>query len=367
MPESISGRALELRQTTLDFIDTTLRPLADRPADEVREQVIAASIDAGLYRLTQARAFGGEQADDLCLTVVREALAAANLDCTRFVLGPGPGVLAGAEGELRERYLQPVMDGRKRGAFAFTEPTDAAPMSGTLEGDEYVVNGVKSYVTGGDAADFVSAMVRLDGKPAFMVIDTDSPGVERSQPFYSLDGSHHVSMTFRDVRVPRANLVGQPGEGLPRALRQIGNVRLQLAAEACGLAIWTLDFIETHLQAPHRSGTPLGELEGVRLRYADMRIDAYAARSMLYRTARLAVSGENVVNETIATKVFCTEAIGRIVDQAIQLAGGNALVETHPLTRLYRRVRALRLAEGASDVIRLNLARGRLELGKGRV
>jgi acyl-CoA dehydrogenase len=88
---------------------------------------------------------------------------------------------------------------------------------------------------------------------------------------------------------------------------------------------------------------------------------------MLYRTARLAESGENIVNETIATKVFCTETAGRVVDAGVQLVGGQALVSGHPLERLYRQVRSMRLMEGASDLLRINLVKGRLELDKGRV
>ncbi|HJL62232.1 MAG TPA: acyl-CoA dehydrogenase family protein, partial [Pseudomonadales bacterium] len=118
---------------------------------------------------------------------------------------------------------------------------------------------------------------------------------------------------------------------------------------------------------PHRTGTPLGDKEGVRLRFADMRIETYVARSALYRTARIVDSGDNSVNETIATKVFCTETAGRVVDWGVQLVGGQALVEGHPLQKLYRQVRALRFVEGASDLLRINLAKGRLELEKGRL
>jgi alkylation response protein AidB-like acyl-CoA dehydrogenase len=140
-----------------------------------------------------------------------------------------------------------------------------------------------------------------------------------------------------------------------------------VSAQATGMCMWVLDFVEQHLLAPHRSGTPLGEREGVRLRFADMRIETYAARSALYRTARLAETGENIVNETIATKVFCTETAGRVVDQGVQLVGGQALVRGHPLERLYRQVRSLRLVEGANDLLRINLVKGKLELEKGRV
>ena len=193
------------------------------------------------------------------------------------------------------------------------------------------------------------------------------PGVRIRERFGSLDGTHHTYFEFHDVEVPRANVIGKPGDGLPRALRQIGDTRVAFAAESVGLMRWVLDFVTAHLEAPHRSGAPLGAREGVRLRYADLRIKAYAARSMVYRTARLADAGENIVNEGIACKVFATEAVGEVVDTAIQLVGGKALTIGHPLESLYRRVRVLRLAEGASDILRLNLARGRLDLKKGRI
>ena len=183
----------------------------------------------------------------------------------------------------------------------------------------------------------------------------------------NLDGGHHVSLVFEDVRAPIANVIGKIGEGLPRALRNISDVRLAMAAESTGLAIWTIDFTTERLRQPHRSGSPLGEREAIRLRFADMRIETYAARSMLYRTARLADAGENVINEVMATKIFATEMVGRVVDGAVQLFGGRALIQGHPLEKLYRRVRSMRLAEGASDLLRLNLSKGRLELNKGRL
>ena len=128
-----------------------------------------------------------------------------------------------------------------------------------------------------------------------------------------------------------------------------------------------MELLKNHLQSKDKSGTARGNKEVVRWQYANLRIKAYALRSMLYRTARLADSGENIVNEAMATKVYATEAIGEMVDTAIQLVGGIALVEDHPLAILYKKVRAWRLAEGASDVLRLNIGRGILELGKGRI
>jgi alkylation response protein AidB-like acyl-CoA dehydrogenase len=202
---------------------------------------------------------------------------------------------------------------------------------------------------------------------ALLAIDRDLSGVTVEREFRSLEGGRHVALRFTGARVPVDRVVGAIGEGMPRALRAIGDTRLAVAAFAVGSSIWALDFVTDHLRSPHRRGAPLGDLESIRLRYGDLRIQTYAARSVLYRTARLAEAGGNVVNETMAAKVLATETLGAVADQAIQLVGGDALVVGHPLERLYREARSLRLAEGSSDLLRLQIARGALELDKGRL
>ena len=367
MPESLTPELLQLRDSTDAFARDTLAPLAaDFPAN--RKRIIEASKAAGLFSMTQPKTVGGSQASVLAMTVVRDTLASHNLSHLP-VFGPGPGILAGAGEPVASRYLAPLLAGEKRGAFAFTEPDDATrPTSARVDGDMLTVTGAKSYVTGGAQADFLTALVEVEGVgPAMVVIDIDAPQVRVKQVFSSLDGTQHAWFEFDGVRVPQAHIVGRPGEGLPRALRHIGDIRVAVAAESVGLMRWVLDYLTARLNAPHRSGTSLGSREGVRLRYAELRIRAYAARSMVYRTARLADAGENTVNEAIACKVFATEALGEVVDTAIQLIGGRALTVGHPLETLYRRVRVMRLAEGANDVLRLNLARGRLDLEKGRI
>lgn len=383
MPENLSPELLAIRAQTQQFVDETLRPLEESLGedpelpipDEVRKKVRQQAQQMGLFYKTQPAEFGGHPAGTLELTMLRELFAAANLRLSQFVFGPGPGALRAVEGDIKTKYLDAVLRGEKRGAFGFTEPDNAKrPTWAKREGDYLVVTGRKSFVTGGATADFISVLVNVEadesgdgGGTAMVIIDRELEGVEIERRFSSLDGSGHASLAFNQVRVPVANVMGKIGEGMPRALGNIGNVRLSVAAQATGICMWVIDFVSEHLLAPHRSGTPLGEREGVRLRYADMRIETYAARSMLYRTARLAESGENVVNETIATKVFSTETAGRVVDAGIQLVGGQALVQGHPLERLYRQVRSMRLMEGASDLLRINLVKGKLELQKGRL
>ncbi|MEE4380682.1 MAG: acyl-CoA dehydrogenase family protein [Pseudomonadales bacterium] len=371
-PEGLEAAHAALWDRADAFARESLPALAEAhaPGPELAREVARASREAGLFGLTQPESHGGTAADALALTLVRERIAATALPARHHVFGPGPGMLAAGGPAVAERWLAPLLRGERRTAFAFTDAPGARTVARRADGG-WRLDGTKGFVTGGADADFFTVVAQLaegDGDGAIaVVLDADAPGLTRSAPFRSLDGTRHVALTFADTPVADEAVLGAPGEGLPRALRQIGDVRLAVAAEACGLMAFTLAHLEARLRAPHRSGAPLGDREGVRLRFADARIDAFAARSMLYRTARLVDAGENAVNETIATKVFATEAAGRVVDAALQLEGAGALVEGHPLERLYREVRALRFAEGASDVLRLGLARGRLELEKGRL
>ncbi len=368
MPESLTPELESLADAATRFATEELLPRAQLAAAEARAEVIAAARAAGFFQMTQPEEFGGSAAGALALTVVRDHLAACNPPHLGLVFGPGPGVLAGASGRLRDTHLEPMLRGDKRGAFGFTEPDDAPPTSAVDDGDAWVISGRKSYVTGGASADYINTLVRIaDQGPAMIVVDTNLPGVVQEQLFSSLDGSHHAAYRFDEVRVPKHHLIGKPGEGLPRAMRQIGDTRLAFAGTCVGYMRWIDEFLTIHLGQTDRTGSKRGDKEGIRLRYADARIQSYAARSMVYRTARLADQGENIVNEAIASKVFATEVVGAVVDNAIQLVGGNALVTGHPLEQLYREVRSMRLAEGGSDVLRLNLARGRLDLGKGRI
>lgn len=374
MPEFLSPELVALRERAERFASEVLLPnqreLAARSQQEaaIRTIVTRAARDAGLFAMAQPRSHGGSEATLLAMTVARDAIAGFNTGLDRWVFGPAPGVLADCQGSLRSDYLAPLLAGEKRGGFAVTEPDDAAHFTRAVRADngDFVITGRKSYVTRGAEADFLNVLCEIEGDGrALLVIDTDRPGVVLERRFETLDGSHHAAFRFDAVRVSKEHVIGRPGEGMPRALRQIGNTRMAIAARAVGLARWTIEHVRVHLTTTHWSGETFGSREGVRLRYAEARIRTFAARSMLYRTARLGDGGTNIVNEAIACKVYATETAGEVVDTAIQLVGGQALIVGHPLERLYRELRALRVAEGASDVLRLNLARGSLDLGKG--
>ena len=187
------------------------------------------------------------------------------------------------------------------------------------------------------------------------------------EPFYSLDGTSHVEVEFKSVKVDAKNVIGEIGQGIPRALGNIMQERIEQAATSVGLALYALDVVTSHLKKPHRSGGTLSDLEGVRLRYSDMRINSFAARSVLYRVGRLLDSGDEAINEVTTAKIFCTETASSVVDTAVQLVGGQALIKGHPLEEIYRKMRSMRIAGGASDVLRLNLSKGVFEFDSGTV
>ncbi|WP_420624567.1 acyl-CoA dehydrogenase family protein [Candidatus Poriferisodalis sp.] len=374
MPDFLDSQHTEVLRTVERLADE-LAALATRvDAEDLGPATRQASKAAGVFGMTQPAAFGGTEAGALALTIVRDTLGSRNVGHLPGILGPSPGVLANVGEPVRTQFLLPYLAGELRSGFGFTEPADAPRHTWAVhDGDDLVINGQKSYVTGGTDAAFINALVEISGTgPAMVLIETDRPGVTLTKRFGTLDGSHHAAFTFSDVRVPATHVIGEAGRGLGRALSQINATRLSIAADCVGQSRFAIDLVEQSLaersarrsdgDTPARTGT---DVERVNL--GDMRIAAYAARSALYRTARLVDSGENAVNEVMAAKSLATETLSRVCDDAIQLVGGTALVDGHPLVGILRRARAMRLAEGPTEVLAANVARGRLDLGLGRI
>jgi alkylation response protein AidB-like acyl-CoA dehydrogenase len=185
----------------------------------------------------------------------------------------------------------------------------------------------------------------------------DAPGVRLARDIRTLDGAPHGEFELAKVAVPDADVIGEIGQGLPRALESITALRLRAAATACGAARWTLDYALAQARRPHRTGVPLGDREQVQAMLGQSAMDLFAARAGLYAAARAAESGGDAEVDVAMAKAVATEAVARIVDRAMQLSGGAAVVEGHPLARLYRRIRSWRIAEGTTEILRLTVAR----------
>ena len=198
MPEQLSPELVALRERCAAFAKDQMLPLAGSDHASAAAQVREASKSAELFGMTQPASAAGQ----LALCVARETLAAANPPALDAVFGPSAGVLGSVGEPLASTHLAPLLAGEKRGSFGFTEPDDAAPTAGVIEGDRLTVNGQKSYVTGGADAHFINALVRIEGHgPSMVVIDTNLDGVILEKRFNSLDGSHHAAFRFDNVQV----------------------------------------------------------------------------------------------------------------------------------------------------------------------
>jgi alkylation response protein AidB-like acyl-CoA dehydrogenase len=330
------------------------------------------SDERGFFRLGLPAAEGGGGLGPLGMVVVRETIAASGSRLGRYLLGAGGGMLRGGTPEQQQRFLLPVLRGEKTTAFAFTDAREGPRTTAVRDGDGFRLNGVKSFVTGGPHADLllVVANVTENGEGptgvAVFIVEHSAPGVELRRELRTLDGGVHGEFVFRDCRVAESDVLGQIGQGLPRAMANITATRLSLAAQACGTGRWLLGWLVGQLDRPHRTGTPLAEREQVQAMLADSAAELYAARAALYAAAQLTESGGDADVETAIAKSLATEGVGRAVDRAIQLTGGGAVVEGHPLERLYREVRGWRIAEGTTEILRLTIARGLLTRARAK-
>lgn len=364
----------EARRRLEAFLEEELLPAERRHAvedegdtsPELRRWVRTRAEALGLFRLAQPAEVGGGGLGPLGRVTLHETIGASGSVLGRFVLGGDGGLLKRARGAQRERFLTPVLRGELTAAFAYTDPQEGPRTTAIARDGGFAVRGVKSFVTDGVHADLLLVVATVTDNPggptgpAVFVIPRAAPGVTLRRQFRTLDGGAHGEFDLADVQVPAADVLGTIGEGIPAARESITALRLTVAATACGTARWALEEMLARAARPHRSGTRLGDREHVQGMIADSATDLFAARSALHVAARLAEAGAPVQTPAAMAKVLATEAVTRIVDRAIQMAGGAAVIEGHPLARAYRRVRAWRIAEGTTEAVRLLVGRALL-------
>jgi alkylation response protein AidB-like acyl-CoA dehydrogenase len=360
-----------LRETLRCFLEDEVLPAERREhvveesqaTPALRSWARARSAELGLYRLAQPVELGGAGLGALGRVALYEEIARSQCVLHDCILGGDGGLLRLATGSQRERFLLPVLKGELTAALAFTDAREGPRTTAVRRDDAFVVSGVKSFVTGGPHADLLVTIAKVTDNPggktgtAIFPIRRDAPGVRLARDIRTLDGAPHGEFALVDVQVPAADVIGEIGEGVPRALESITALRLRAAATACGAAQWTLDYALAQARRPHRSGIPLGEREQVQAMLGQSAMDLFAARAALYAAARTAESGGDSEVEVAMAKAVATEAVAHIVDRAMQLSGGAAVVEGHPLARLYRRIRSWRIAEGTTEILRLTVAR----------
>ena len=371
MDPELPAAVASLLETLRCFLEDEVLPAERREhvveesqaSPALRSWARARSAELGLYRLAQPVELGGAGLGALGRVALYEEIARSQCVLHDCILGGDGGLLRLATGSQRERFLLPVLRGELTAALAFTDAREGPRTTAVRRGDTFVLSGVKSFVTGGPHADLLVTIAKVTDNPggktgtAIFPIRRDAPGVRLARDIRMLDGAPHGEFELVDVQVPAADVIGEIGEGVPRALESITALRLRAAATACGAAQWTLDYALAQARRPHRSGVPLGEREQVQAMLGQSAMDLFAARAALYAAARTAESGGDSEVEVAMAKAVATEAVAHIVDRAMQLSGGAAVVEGHPLARLYRRIRSWRIAEGTTEILRLSVAR----------
>lgn len=375
IPES-----LRLMQETIRrFVNQDLEPLSQQVEEEdhIPEEIVQKMRELGLFGLSIPEEYGGLDLGTFGECLVYEELTKTNA-AFRSRIGTSNGIgsmgiLLDGTAEQKQKYLPRIASGEWTACLALSEPeagSDAGNIQTTAErqGETFVLNGLKHFITNGDVADVATVLTVTDkqkrtrgGITAF-VIEKGTPGfsvgtIERKM---GLRGSHTCELLFDDCRVPVGQVIGGEamiGQGFKTAMRVLDKGRLTMGACALGGAQKLLDLSVDYAKQRVQFGKPIAQFQSVQNMLADMATEIYAARQMLYHAASLRDQGRTVIKEASMVKLFCTEMACRVADQAVQIFGGMGYMKDFPVERFYRDLRLYRIYEGTSEIQRMVIAR----------
>jgi len=369
------------------FIREEIRPLEDEldpdayslPPEE-RERLVGMVKEMGLYQMDVPEEYGGPGVDTVTRTLVAEELSQhrAGLYAPAYgVFGSGPpGQLYFANEEQKEKYFWPIIRGEKHAFFGLSEPSGgsdparAIQTRGVRDGDDWVINGGKLWNSGADTADFGIVYVRTDpekgrqGITAF-IIDTDTPGFRVERLVQVLRAHYTTELSFTDMRVPHANILGEEGGGFALANEQLASNRIPYSAACLGVAQYAHEMAIDWAKQRETFGQPLANRQAIQWMLVDNEIDLRTGRWACLDAADKAQRGEPYRFEASLAKLVCSEGAGRVVDRCMQIFGGLGMSKDLPLERWYRELRIRRIGEGPSEVQRIVMARDLLGVRSG--
>ncbi|MEK6777969.1 MAG: acyl-CoA dehydrogenase family protein [bacterium] len=372
-----------VREMVRKFTDQEVRPLAaeiDRK-EEIPADLLRKAAENGLMGIAIPDAYGGSGFGEIGYCIMMEELSHG---CASFAItiaahqsiGCMPILLDGTE-EQKQKFLAPMARGEKLGAFALTESeagSDAGGIrtSAAVDGDAFVINGSKIWITNGGIADIVVLYAATDtakgpkgGITAF-IVPTDTPGfsVGTVEKKMGIRGSNTAELIFENMRIPVSQVLGKVGDGFKNAMGTLDYGRLGLGAAAVGASREMLELSVRHAQERQQFGKPIAEQQIIQFYLAEMGARIYAMESMVYRTAAMADRGEKFSRESAMVKYLCTEWQDWIVDRAMQIHGGMGYMTHMPIERFYRDSRINRIFEGTNEIQHLVIARDLLKKGK---
>ena len=353
-------------------LEAGLDPDADRlpPAD--RERLVARVKEMGFHNLDVPAEYGGPGIDLVtrCLMAIEMSQHRAGLyaPCYGVFGGAGLAQLYDANDDQKERYLFPSLRGEKRGCFALTEPSGGSDPGRAIQttarpdGDEWVLNGSKIFISGADEADFAVTFARTgdagrEGITCF-IVDTDTPGFHVRRVVHTLRSAHYATeLQLEDVRVPAANILGEVNKGFAIANDRLSRNRIPYAAACIGVAVKAQEMAIAWSRERETFGAPLATRQAVQWMIVDNELDIRQARWLTLEAAAKADAGVKFRTEAALAKLVATEGAGRVVDRSMQIHGGAGMTKDLPLERWYRELRIRRVGEGPSEVQRLIAAR----------
>jgi alkylation response protein AidB-like acyl-CoA dehydrogenase len=360
----------ELGRLAHEFAERELRPIA-REWDEKEDfppDLLAKAARAGLTAYAIPAEYGGGGVDAVTSALVAEELSwgcaglAATLQATMFPVRP---LLAAGTEEQKDRYLRRLAseDG-VLAAIGFTEPhagTDLASMSATArrDGDAYVLNGEKCYLTNGGIAELTVVFAKVDGRITAFLVERDDPGVSagRKEKKLGLRASYTGSLVLEDARIPADRLLGEEGEGWELALDFFRASRPQVAAAAVGLARAAFEHAAAYAREREAFGRPLIAQQGVSFKLADMGMELEAARLLVWRACEAVDRGEETGLLGSYAKAYAADVAMRVTTEAVQVLGGAGVMRDHPVEKWMRDAKVFQIVEGTSEIQREIAAR----------
>lgn len=339
---------------------------------ELGQEIAQKCRDIGFYAPNLSTDVGGGGLNYLEFTLLERELGRASMALTVY-FGRPSGILEACEGEQREKYLLPVVKGEKFDALAMTEPDAGSDVRGmkctaVADGGDWVVNGTKHFISHADIADFIIVFVATGEeetprgpkkKISCFLVDRGTPGFEIRKGYNSVShrGYHNCILNFDNCRLPKEQMLGEPHRGFELANDWLYATRLTVAAMAVGRARRAMDLALPYVVERKQFGQPIGKFQGVSFKLADM-ITEIDAADWLTLSAAWRVDNNKPSNREIASaKLYATEMLARVTDEALQIFGGMGLMSDLPLERLWRDARVERIWEGTSEIQRHIISR----------
>lgn len=365
----------QIADAVRSFAQERLRPFAEQWDKEHRfpREAIEEMAALGLFGMLVPEQWGGSDTGYVAYAMALEEIAAGDGACSTIMsvhnsVGCVPILRFGSEQQKRA-FLTPLATGAMLGAFALTEPqagSDASSLKtrARREGEHYVLNGSKQFITSGQNAGVVIVFAVTDpqagkrGISAF-IVPTDAPGyqVARVEDKLGQHASDTCQIVFDNVRVPVANRLGEEGEGYKIALANLEGGRIGIAAQSVGMARAAFEVARDYAKERQSFGKPLIEHQAVAFRLADMATQVAVARQMVLHAAALRDAGQPALLEASMAKLFASEMAEKVCSHALQTLGGYGYLSDFPLERIYRDVRVCQIYEGTSDIQRMVIAR----------